>query len=119
MYQFALVLSSFTRSLRGAFVTLLIKMLMVKPTFLLFIFLIRVYFLFFKQGSAYDAEDNASFSRSCLPLQPLGQVRIHVARFLCHLLFHCRGEDGAEIVERIAELDFVGDLTVSISARFY
>ncbi|KAM3184004.1 hypothetical protein ACTXT7_009248 [Hymenolepis weldensis] len=63
------------------------------------------------EGSAYDAEDNASFSRSCLPLQPLGQVRIHVARFLCHLLFHCRGEDGAEIVERIAELDFVGDLT--------
>ncbi|VDL18633.1 unnamed protein product [Hymenolepis diminuta] len=64
------------------------------------------------EGSAYDAEDNASFSRSCLPLQPLGQVRIHVARFLCHLLFHCRGEDGAEIVERIAELDFVGDLTL-------
>nr|CDS34341.1 serine:threonine protein phosphatase 6 [Hymenolepis microstoma] len=63
------------------------------------------------EGSTYDAEDNASFSRTRLPLQPLGQVRIHVARFLCHLLFHCRGEDGAEIVERIAELDFVGDLT--------
>ncbi|VDO04790.1 unnamed protein product [Rodentolepis nana] len=64
------------------------------------------------EGSTYDAEDNASFSRTRLPLQPLGQVRIHVARFLCHLLFHCRGEDGAEIVERIGELDFIGDLTM-------
>ncbi|KAM7542114.1 hypothetical protein Aperf_G00000019157 [Anoplocephala perfoliata] len=63
------------------------------------------------EGPAYDAEDNAKISRSRLPLQPLGQVRIHIARFLCHLLFHCRGEEGAEIVERVAELDFIGDLT--------
>ncbi|KAH9280342.1 Serine/threonine-protein phosphatase 6 regulatory subunit 3 [Echinococcus granulosus] len=62
------------------------------------------------EGAVYDAEDNASTSRTCLPLQPLGIGRINAMRFLCHLIFNCHGVEGAEVVEQFAQLDFIGNM---------
>ncbi|KAL5107892.1 Serine/threonine-protein phosphatase 6 regulatory subunit 2 [Taenia crassiceps] len=62
------------------------------------------------EGVVYDAEDNVSTSRTCLPLQPLGMGRINAMRFLCHLIFNCQGVEGAEVVEQFAQLDLIGTM---------
>ncbi|CDS37827.1 serine:threonine protein phosphatase 6 [Echinococcus multilocularis] len=62
------------------------------------------------EGAVYDAENNASTSRTCLPLQPLGIGRINAMRFLCHLIFNCHGVEGAEVVEQFAQMDFIGNM---------
>lgn len=67
----------------------------------------------FTKGVVYDAEDNVSTSRTCLPLQPLGMGRINAMRFLCHLIFNCQGVEGADVVEQFAQLDLIGNMVVS------
>ncbi|KAL5965943.1 Serine/threonine-protein phosphatase 6 regulatory subunit 2, partial [Taenia solium] len=62
------------------------------------------------EGVVYDAEDNVSTSRTCLPLHPLGMGRINAMRFLCHLIFNCQGVEGADVVEQFARLDLIGNM---------